>query len=194
MSWLGIVLVSVFSANALLVYGFGIAEASRPREALAPLSLLALGAATLASSALLWLARTFLLEPLGLVRFEVLVFVLVIAPLLKYLSQAASRDSATPIGSFLARVDEAMMSSLVFGIALVATRSGFSLGEALLASVASSLGFGGAFAILGGIRRRLELSGLPRGFREGPALLLSAGLLAMVFSGIDARLLAGLVK
>lgn len=59
----------------------------------------------------------------------------------------------------------------------------FSFGEALLVSFAFSLGGLGTFLIVREIRKRLSLETVPGGLRGRPVLLISMGLLALVFSG-----------
>jgi electron transport complex protein RnfA len=194
MSWFGIILVSVFSANALMTYGLGSDEALRGSARNRWASTLAVLAASVIASVLLWGVQRFVLAPLGLERFEVVAYAFVVAPLMKYLAQLVTMPTAPSIASVFSSIDETTLSSLVFGIALLATRAHFGLGDALLASLASVLGYAGATVLLDSIRRRMELSSIPRSLRSGPAVLLSAGLMAMAYSGIDGYLLSNLVK
>jgi electron transport complex protein RnfA len=194
MSWLGIVLVSAFSANALLTYGLGSGEALRKTARAKASEFAGSLTANFLTSAMLWSIRTLLLTPLGLARFEVVVFALIVAPLVKYLSQLAENIPGRGAAAFFRSVDESTLTCLVFGVALLSTRPGFGLAEALAASVASMLGYIGSIVLLDGVRRRIELSSLPKSLRDGPAMLVSAGLMAMAFSGIDSRLIANLVK
>lgn len=194
MSYLAIILASVFSANALLVYGFGICPAFRKGRRGVWAQILALALVNIIASSLFWLLRRFLLVPLGLDSIDVIVYAVVIAPVIKYLARFIA-SSGNP---FLIRVgaaaDEAVMSCLVFGVALVVTRSDYGLGEAVLASLASCVGYWVAVIVLDSIRERLELSAVPPAFRGAPGLLVSAGLMAMAFLGIDSALLHNLAR
>jgi len=193
MSYIGIVVLTVFGANALLSYGFALCPLARVRGLVSLSALLALVFANALAAALLWGLRTLVLRPAGLESLDLLLFVLLAVPVVKVLFRALARES----GFFMrlsAAADEILVSSIVFGIALVSARSGYSLPEALVASASSGLGYWMAIDLLGALRERLELSDLPRAFRGAPAILISAGLMAMALMGIDAifvRNLAG---
>ena len=194
MSWIGIIFVSVFSANALLSYGLGGCQVMRGPVRGSLAVFLSNGIATILVSCLLWCARTLLLDPLGLSRLDVLVFAVLIAPLIKYLASLGATANSSKDNSIFSLVDDTTLSCLVFGIALLIVRRNFTLLEALVASVFSILGYSAAVALLEAIRKRLELSQLPRHFKGSPAILLSAGLMAMAFSGLDGHFIARLVK
>jgi electron transport complex protein RnfA len=192
MSLPGIVFTSVFSANALLVYGFGLRPTLGRDGTPLHVRMLALGLVNLVLSSLVWLLENFLLRGLGLMALEPLLFAAFMAPLVRRLSRVAASGASRGVGAFSRAIDESAMSSLVFGIALLAARRGFGLGDALLASLGSLLGYGAATILLAAIRERLELSDLPAPFRGAPAVLLSAGLMAMAFMGLDAAILLNL--
>lgn len=194
MSYIGIIVSSVFASNALLTYGLGSipvngAERSRDgREGLAMILTLVLVNALAAS--VLWCIHAFVLSPLGLGSLDIFFFALLAVPILKFLSKAAvlsGKGLLLPIGE---KADELIVGSLVFGIALLSAESGYTLLQALAGSAASGLGYWLATGLLQSIRERLELSDLPRRMRGAPAMLLSAGLMALALMGID----AGFVK
>jgi Na+-translocating ferredoxin:NAD+ oxidoreductase subunit A len=189
MSYLGIVVSSVFASNALLSYGFGSVPDGKREGKECFASALALAMVNALASGLLWSIRGLLLIPLGLASLDLLFFALIAVPLLKFLSRVSALSD--PSGSSLlaksgSRADDLVVGSLVFGIALVSARSGYSLPEALAASAASGLGYWLALSLLGTLRERLELSDLPAPFKGGPAMLISAGLMALAFMGLDA--------
>jgi electron transport complex protein RnfA len=64
----------------------------------------------------------------------------------------------------------------------------------LVASLSATAGYWAAVILLDSIRERLELSNLPAAFRGAPALLVSAGLMAMAFMGVDNALLHNLAR
>ncbi|MBL8966735.1 MAG: hypothetical protein JNG85_06975 [Spirochaetaceae bacterium] len=183
----------MFAANALLVYGLGACPALRGERRGLLVSILALLTANLIASSLLWALRELLLAPFGLEALEPLVFALIIAPLVKYLGRAIATSGAPLLQKAGAAIDEAAVSCLVFGIALISARSNFGLLEALTASIGACVGYWAALVLLGAVRERLELSDLPESFRGAPAILVSAGLMAMAFMGIDAVFIGNLV-
>jgi Na+-translocating ferredoxin:NAD+ oxidoreductase RnfA subunit len=74
----------------------------------------------------------------------------------------------------------------------VTAKGGYDLPQALVASAASGLGYWLAAVLLDGIRNRLELSPIPGPFRGAPAMIVSAGLVAMALMGIDSILVRNL--
>lgn len=196
MSYLGIVLTSIFASNALLAYGFG-SMPERERKGSASLaSALALACVNVVASTLLWLIHCLVLAPLRLVSLDILFFALIAVPLIKFIARMA-QQGAIKQGSLLFRLgeksDDLAVGSLVYGIALLSARSGYSLPEAVAASAASGLGYWLSQFLLEAVRERLELSDVPAPFRGAPAMLLSAGLMALAFMGIDVTFVKNLV-
>ncbi len=143
---------------------------------------------------MLWLIHSLVLYPLGLSALDILFFTLVAVPLLKFVSKAARMPGDGLLSRIGANADDLIVGSLVFGIALISSRSGYSLPEAIAASAAAGLGYWLASLLLESIRDRLELSDLPDAFKGAPAMLISAGLMAMAFMGIDAAFVKGLTS
>jgi electron transport complex protein RnfA len=194
MSYLVIVLTSVFSANALLVYGFGLCPAFRRKGQGSASRLLALFGVNLLASGLSWLIRHFVLAPFGLEVLDVVLYAVLVVPLIKYLSRAIASLGNSSLSKVGAAADEMVTSCLVFGIALIASRGDYNMVEAIVASLGACLGYWLALVILDSIRERLELSDLPPSFRGAPAMLVSAGLMAMAFLGLDEVLIRTLAR
>jgi electron transport complex protein RnfA len=144
------------------------------------------------ASAFLWAVHSLFLSPLGLGSLDILFFVLLAVPLLRFVARAAYLSGNGILALLGAKTDDLVVGSLVFGVALISSNGGFSLPEALAASAASGLGYWMASALLEAIRERLELSDLPRPFRGAPAMLISAGLMAMALMGVDAAFVKSL--
>jgi electron transport complex protein RnfA len=191
MSYIGIVLSAVFATNAMLVYGFGRLPGSRNEgEGWFP-SMVALVLINALSSLLFWVLRNLVLVPLGIGSMDLFIFVLIAIPAMKSLTRLSSSGKGL-FSQIAFRADELVVGTLSFGIALIASRSGYRMLEALAASAASGLGYWLASVVLEGIRQRLELSPVPVAFRGAPAMIVSAGLIAMAFMGIDAILIKNL--
>jgi Na+-translocating ferredoxin:NAD+ oxidoreductase subunit A len=142
---------------------------------------------------LLWCIRVLALAPLGLESLDLFVFVLLAVPLIKAIARTAAASGLGMLSRVGSTSDNLVVSCLVFGIALIASRSGFSLPEALIAGACSGLGYWLASALLEALRERLELSALPAALRGTPSMLVSAGLMAMAFMGIDEIFVKNLV-
>lgn len=194
MSYIAIILASVFSMNALLVYGLNICPAFRKNRRGVWTQILALSLVNLFASGLFWLARRYILVPLRLDSLDVIFYAVAIVPIIKYLARFIASSSSPFLVRVGAAADEAVMSCLTFGIALIVTRSDYGLVEAVVASLSSCLGYWAAVIILDSIRKRLELSAVPPAFRGAPGLLISAGLMAMAFLGIDSALVHNIAR
>ncbi len=145
----------------------------------------------LLASAFLWTVHSLLLSPLGLGSLDILFFALLAVPLLKFVARAASNAGDGLLLRIGANADDLLVGSLVFGIALISSNGGYALPEALAASAASGLGYWMATVLLESIRERLELSELPHPFKGAPAMLISAGLMALALMGVDAAFVSG---
>jgi Na+-translocating ferredoxin:NAD+ oxidoreductase subunit A len=191
-SYIGIVVTSVFVSNALLTYGLGSLPGDR-EDSGGLASALALALVNTLASALLWLIHCLVLAPLGLDSLDVLFFALIAVPLLKFLARSASVSASRVLARTGRRAEELIVGSLVFGIALLSSRKDYSIAEAAVASAASGLGYWLVEFLLESLRERLELSDLPYPFKGAPAMLISTGLMAPAFMGIDAAFVKGLV-
>ena len=186
MSYLGIVVTSLFASNALLTYGLGSLPVPKRDDTCSIASALALASVNVIASAFLWAIHNLVLVPLKLPSLDILFFVLFAMPFIKFISHAASSAGPSLLERVGARADDLVVGSLVFGVAFLSSRSGYSFSEALVASSASGLGYWLAEFLLESLRERLDLSDLPYPFKGAPAMLISAGLMAMAFMGIDA--------
>lgn len=196
MSYLGIILTSIFASNALLTYGFGSIPERERKGSTSLVSALALACVNVVASALLWLIHSLVLAPLELASLDILFFALIAVPLIKFIARLAQQGSIkrdSLLFKLGERSDDLVVGSLVYGIALLSARSGYSLPEAAAAATASGLGYWLSQFLLEAVRERLELSDLPTPFRGAPAMLLSAGLMALAFMGVDAALIKNLV-
>lgn len=196
MSYLGIILGSIFATNALLAYGLGSIPEGERRGSASLASALALAAVNVLASSLLWIIRNLALAPLGLGALDIFFFAIIAVPLLKFLARLAQQGALRQDGLLFKvgeRSDDLVVGSLAYGLALLSARSGYSLPEAAVGSLASGLGYWLSLFLLEAVRERLELSDLPAPFKGAPAMLLSAGLMALAFMGIDAAFVKGLV-
>jgi len=191
-SYLGIVVTSVFASNAILAYGFGSIPVHENERSGQFASVLAVVCVNAIASTFLWGIHSLVLAPIGLESLDILFFTLLVVPLFKFLSRAASFSGSKFISQVGSKADDLIIGSLVFGIALISVNSGFALSHALAASAASGFGYWLVAVLLESIRERLELSNLPRFFKGSPAMLISTGLIALAFMGIDSTFISGL--
>jgi Na+-translocating ferredoxin:NAD+ oxidoreductase subunit A len=135
-----------------------------------------------------WLVYHYLLVPLSLEYLRTIAFILVIAALVQFVEMVVQK-TAPPLyealGIYLPLITT---NCAVLGAALITIDEHYDLITAIFFSFASACGFALALVLMAGIRERFALVAIPKPF-EGTAIgLVTAGLIALAFSGF-----AGLV-
>jgi len=192
MSYIGIIVTSAFAANALLTYGLGAVPDGEKGDSGSLVSALALALVDCIAAGLLWVIHRLFLAPLGLESLDIFFFAVLAVPILKFIARIAYSSRAAVLSRMGSRAEDLIVGSLVFGVALLSSKGGYSFPEALVAGASSGLGYWLAEFLLEALRERLELSDLPQAFKGAPAMLISAGLMALAFMGIDSAFVKGL--
>jgi electron transport complex protein RnfA len=135
-----------------------------------------------------WLVYHYLLVPLSLEYLRTIAFILVIAALVQFVEMVVQK-TAPPLyealGIYLPLITT---NCAVLGVALINIDERYDLITAIFFSFASACGFALALVLMAGLRERFALVAIPKPF-EGTAIgLVTAGLIALAFSGF-----AGLV-
>jgi len=135
-----------------------------------------------------WLVYHYLLVPLAIEYLRTIAFILVIAALVQFVEMVVQK-TAPPLyealGIYLPLITT---NCAVLGAALITIDERYDLVTAIFFSFASACGFALALVLMAGIRERFALVAIPKPF-EGTAIgLVTAGLIALAFSGF-----AGLV-
>lgn len=130
-----------------------------------------------------WVLEHYLLEPLGLGFLRLLSFILVIAVLVQLTEMMVafqSPDLHRVLGIFLPLITT---NCAVLGVALLTIRDELNFVESLLYGFGSALGFTLVIVIFAGLRERMELCKIPKIMEGTPIGFITAGVLAMAFSG-----------
>ena len=135
-----------------------------------------------------WLVYRYLLVPLSLEYLRTIAFILVIATLVQFVEmviQKAAPPLYEALGIYLPLITT---NCAVLGVAIINVDERYDLITAIFFSFASACGFALALVLMAGLRERFALVAIPKPF-EGTAIgLVTAGLIALAFSGF-----AGLV-
>ena len=176
---------SIFIDNMVFAYFFGmcsyIAVSKNVKTALG------LGAAVTfvmtISSIVTYLLQHFVL---GSIEYmQTIVFILVIAALVQMVEIILKKVSPSlyqALGIFLPLITT---NCAVLGIAILAVQKEYNLGQSVVFSAATAIGFSLALVLFAGLRERLELENIPRAMKGMPIALLTAGILAMAFMGFS---------
>jgi electron transport complex protein RnfA len=132
---------------------------------------------------------TFILEPLGLVFLQILVFILVIASLVQLVEFYLKRTAPALYGSMGIYLALITTNCAILAVTFDVISSGYTFIQAIVYAAGAALGFLLSLVLLAGIRDRLRSSEVPRFLKGTPILFVTAALLSMAFTGFS-----GLVK
>lgn len=137
------------------------------------------------STAITYLIYQNVLVPANLEYLRTIAFILIIASLVQLIEM------------FLRKYVQALYSALgiylplittncaILGCALLVIDNGYGFIESVLYAFFSAVGFTMAIVVFAGVRARLEFADVPKCFKGIPIALVTAGLVAMAFSGFQ---------
>ncbi len=135
-----------------------------------------------------WMVQYFLLIPLNIEYLQTIAFILVIAALVQLVEIVMQKTLPAlyrALGIFLPLITT---NCAVLGVAIININNEYDFVHTIIFSFASAVGYSLALVLFAGIRERFALAHIPKVF-QGTALgLVTAGFLALAFSGF-----AGLV-
>ena len=138
---------------------------------------------TVLATAVTWPLYKFILEPLGLVFLQILVFILVIASLVQlvefYLKKAVPGLYGA-MGIYLALITT---NCAILAVTFDVISGGYSFIESLVYALGVALGFLLSLLLLAGIRGRLRTSPVPAFLKGTPILFAASALLSIAFMG-----------
>ncbi len=137
------------------------------------------------SNAITWIVYNFVLVPASLEYLRTIAFILIIASLVQLIEM------------FLRKYVKALYSALgiylplittncaILGCALLCIDNNWGFVESVLRGFFSAVGFTMAIVVFAGVRARVEFADVPKCFKGIPIALVTAGLVAMAFSGFQ---------
>lgn len=177
----------VFAGNVVFVHLLGLCPiVSRSRNLKSAFVLgCAVAAAATAVSAGAWALTRCILTPLGLTALRGYA-VLLLAAGLGSLADMAARSLVPRLHETAGTAFPIVTANCAsYGAALLISGAGGSAWDSLVSGLASGAGFLLAAVLLSSLRERAAVERLPRALRGAPAVLLSAGLVAMAFMAFD---------
>ena len=144
---------------------------------------------TVLATCVTWPVYKFILEPMGLVFLQLLVFILVIASLVQlvefYLKKSVP-GLYNAMGIYLALITT---NCAILAVTLDNISNGYNFAESIVYALGVAMGFLLSLLLLAGVRRRIRTSPIPAFLKGTPILFVSACLLSIAFMGFS-----GLVK
>lgn len=137
------------------------------------------------ASAVTWLIQRFVLDVFGLGYLQTIVFILVIAALVQFVEMFIKKSSPSLYQAMGVYLPLITTNCVVLGVTVLNIQNDYNLIETIFSGLGASLGFTLALILMSTLRERLELVDIPKPLRGVPIALLSAGLMAIAFSGFQ---------
>ncbi len=137
------------------------------------------------SSAVTYAVYYLILVPSHLEYLETIAFILVIASLVQFIEMFMKKFVPALYNALGIYLPLITTNCAVLGAALLNIQNGYNFIESVVFGFSAALGFTLAIVIFAGVRERLRLADTPKAFRGMPIVLISAGLLALAFSGFS---------
>ncbi len=137
------------------------------------------------ASAVCWPINHFILEPQGLVFMQTIVYILVIASLVQFIEMFLQKSMPalyTALGVYLPLITT---NCAVLGVVIQNTQNSYGFIESVVYGVTGGLGFLLAIYLFASVREKLEFAEYPKSFEGFPIALVTAGLLALCFTGFS---------
>lgn len=137
------------------------------------------------SSAATWAVYHLILVPFNLEYLETIAFILIIASLVQLIEMFLRKFVPALYGALGIYLPLITTNCAVLGSALLNIQEGYNFVESIAYGFSSAVGFTLAIVIFAGVRIRVSFAEPPKSFAGTPIALISAGLIAMAFSGFS---------
>ena len=137
------------------------------------------------SNAITWIVYNFILKPNELEYFRTIAFILIIASLVQLIEMFLRKYLKalySALGIYLPLITT---NCAILGCALLCIDNSYSLDRSIIYGFFSAVGFTMAIVVFAGVRARVEFADVPKCFKGIPIALVTAGLVAMAFSGFQ---------
>ena len=140
------------------------------------------------ASAVAGVIYQFVLVALGIESLQPIVFILVLAALVQFVAmflKKAMPSLSEALGVYLPLITT---NCAVLGVALTNVQKEYGIVTGIVNGFATAVGFTISIVILAGLREKMEHNDFPEYFKGMPAVLLTAGLMAIAFCGFSGLL------
>ena len=137
------------------------------------------------SSAVCGLIYKFILIPLDMGYLQTIVFILIIAMLVQFVEMVLKKYMVSlykALGVYLPLITT---NCAVLGVALLNVQSDYNIVQGVVNGFATAIGFTIAIVIMAGIREKMYYNDVPESFKGMPIVLITAGLMAIAFTGFS---------
>lgn len=124
-----------------------------------------------------------ILDRFNIAYLQTVIFILVIACLVQLVEMILKKYSSglyNALGVYLPLITT---NCAVLGVAITNIQKEYTFLQSIFNSLGTSIGFTISIVILAGIREKIEYNDIPEAFKGMPIVLISAGLMAIAFTG-----------
>lgn len=140
------------------------------------------------SSLLTSLIYKFILIPADMIYLNTIIFILVIAALVQFVEMVLKKISPSLYESLGVYLPLITTNCAVLGVALLNVQNTYGIMEGVVNGFGTSVGFTIAIIIMAGIREKTEYNDYSPALKGMPIVLVTAGLMAIAFSGFSGLL------
>ena len=137
------------------------------------------------SNAITWIVYNFILKTYNLEYLKTIAFILIIASLVQLIEMFLKKYLKalySALGIYLPLITT---NCAILGCSLLIVDNNWNFIESVLWGFFSAIGFTMAIVVFAGVRARVEFADVPKCFKGIPIALVTAGLVAMAFSGFQ---------
>lgn len=140
------------------------------------------------SSLLTSLIYKFILLPAEMTYLNTIVFILVIAALVQFVEMVLKKLSPALYAALGVYLPLITTNCAVLGVALINVQNNYGILESVVNGFGTALGFTISIIIMAGIREKTEYNDISPALKGMPIVLITAGLMAIAFSGFSGLL------
>ena len=140
------------------------------------------------SSLLTSIIYRYILTPTKMTYLNTIVFILVIAALVQFVEMVLKKTSPAlyeALGVYLPLITT---NCAVLGVALLNVQNSYGIVKSVVNGLGTAIGFTVAIVIMAGIREKTEYNDISPALKGTPIVLVTAGLMAIAFSGFSGLL------
>lgn len=137
------------------------------------------------SSAVTYAVYEYILKPFNLTYLKTIAFILIIAALVQFIEMFLKRYIPVLYNALGIYLPLITTNCAVLGAALLNIENGYNFIYSVVFGFSAALGFTLAIVLFAGVRTRLLFANPPKAFKGIPIALITAGLIAMAFTGFN---------
>ena len=187
MQIISVIIAALFTENFVLVKFLGICPflgVSKKTETAIGMGMAVTFVMAIAS-ACTWAVNQFLLKPFSLEYLQTIVFILIIAGLVQFVEMFVKKSLPSLYSALGIYLPLITTNCAVLGVALLNVQNGYGFLLSIIYGTFAALGFSLAIVLFSGIREFIDEREVPAPFRGFPIALITAGLMAIAFTGFS---------